>query len=96
MNEEQKMFKIGVWALAGCVFVMVALQVANRIQRRTLNYTNAEIVKTQQQIAVSQAKFESMINAEYLQNSVMAVVPRVETIGFKKYTDVDDLPLRKQ
>ena len=86
MNEEQKMFKIGVWALAGCVFVMVALQVANRIQRRTLNYTNA----------VSQAKFESMINAEYLQNSVMAVVPRVEIIGFKKYTDVDDLPLRKQ
>ena len=85
MNEEQKMFKMGVWALTGCVLVMVALQVANRIQRRTLNYTNAEIVKTQQQIAVSQAKFESMINAAYLQSSVMAVVPRVETIGLLGY-----------
>lgn len=95
MNEEQKMFKIGVGALICCFCVMVGLQVCYRIQHRTLNYTNSEIRKIQQQYAIEQAKFESMTNAEYLQDSIRAVVPKVEIIGFKKYTSVQDLPLRK-
>ncbi len=95
MNEEQKMFNIGVAALVCCVFVMVGLQVCFRMQHRSLKYTNDEIVRTQQQIAVEQAKFESMTNAEYLQDKVSMVVPSVEIIGFKKYTTIEDLPLRK-
>ncbi len=95
MNDEQKMFNIGVGALVCCIFVMVGLQVCFRMQHRSLNYTNDEIVKTQQQYALEQAKFESMTNAEYLQDKVKSVVPNAEIIGFKKYTTVEDLPLRK-
>lgn len=95
MTEEQKMFKIGVWSLIGVIFLIVGLQVCYRTQHRALKYTYEETVKTQKQIAIEQAKFESMINSAYLLGMVTAVNPNVEIIGFRKYTTVEDLPLRK-
>ena len=95
MNEEQKMFKIGVCSLVGVVFLIVGLQVCYRTQHKSLKYTYDEIVKTQQQIAVAQAKFESMTNSEYLLGMVTTFNPNVEIIGFRKYTTIEDLPLRK-
>jgi hypothetical protein len=96
MNEEQKMFRIGVWSLVGIIFVIVGLQVCYRTQHKSLKFTHDEIVKTQQQIAVEQAKFESMTNSEYLRGMVTAVNPHVEIIGFRKYAEIEDLPLRKK
>ncbi len=96
MNEEQKMFRIGVWSLVGIIFVIVGLQVCYRTQHKSLKFTHDEIVKTQQQIAIEQAKFESMTNSEYLRGMVTAVNPRVEIIGFRKYAEIEDLPLRKK
>ncbi len=96
MNEEQKMFRIGVWSLVGIIFVIVGLQVCYRIQHKSLKFTHDEIVKTQQQIAIEQAKFESMINVEFLQDKVKMMNSNAEIIGFRKYVEIEDLPLRKQ
>ncbi len=95
MNEEEKMFKIGVCSLVGVIFLIVGLQVCYRTQHKSLKFTYDETVKTQQQIAVAQAKFESMTNSEYLLGMLTAVNPHVEIIGFRKYVEIDDLPLRK-
>ncbi len=95
MTDEQKMFKIGVCSFIGVIFLIVGLQVCYRIQHKSLKFTHDEIVKTQQQIAIEQAKFESMTNSEYLLGMVTAVNPHVEIIGFRKYTSIEDLPLRK-
>ena len=96
MNEEQKMFKIGVWSLVGVIFLIVGLQVCYRTQHRALKFTHDRIVETQEKIAIEQAKFESMTNFEYLRQKVEYVNPRTEVIGFKKYKNIEDLPLRKQ
>ena len=96
MNEEQQMFKIGVWSLVGVIFLIVGLQVCYRTQHKSLKFTHEEIVKTQQQIAMDQAKFESMTNSEYLLGMVTAINPDVEIIGFKKYTTIEELPLKNQ
>ena len=95
MNEEEKMFKIGVCSLVGVVFLIVGLQVCYRTQHKSLKFTYEETVKTQQQIAVEQAKFESMTNSEYLLGMLTTVNPHVEIIGFRKYVEIDDLPSRK-
>ncbi|MBP9999255.1 MAG: hypothetical protein KBT14_00990 [Proteobacteria bacterium] len=95
MNEEQKMFKIGVCSLVGVVFLIVGLQVCYRTQHKALKFTYEETVKTQQQIALEQSRFESMTNSEYLLGMVTTVNPRVEIIGFRKYIEIEDLPLRK-
>ena len=96
MTDEQKMFKIGVCSFIGVIFLIVGLQVCYRIQHKSLKFTHDEIVKTQQQIAIEQAKFESMTNSEYLLGMVTAVNPHVEIIGFRKYAEIEDLPLRKK
>lgn len=96
MNEEQKMFKIGVWSLVGIIFIIVALQVCYRTQHKSLKVTHDRIVEIQKKFAIEQAKFESMTNFEYLRDRVESVSPHIEIIGFKKYTEIEDLPLRKQ
>lgn len=95
MNEEQKMFRIGVCALVGVMFLIVLLQVCYRTQHKSLKYTNDAIIETQKKIAVAQANFETLTNSGVLLSAVSMVVPNVEIIGFKKYTTIEDLPLRK-
>lgn len=95
MNEEQRMFRIGVCALVGVMFLIVLLQVCYRTQHKSLKYTHEAIVETQKKIAVAQANFETLTNSGVLLSAVSMVVPNVEIIGFKKYTNIEDLPLRK-
>ena len=58
MAEDEKMFHIGVWALCGVIVLTVGLQVCYRTQIRTLNHVRREIVRTQQDIAAAETKFE--------------------------------------
>ncbi len=95
MNEAQKMFRISMWMLGITVFLVVTLQVCYRMQRRSLKWTHEEIVRIQKEYSVEQAKFESMTNSEFLRDKVSMINPQVEIIGFRKYTAIEDLPLRK-
>lgn len=95
MSEDQKMFQIGAWAL-GIVFVlMIGLQVGYRTQRRSINRVAAEIVKTQQEIAVAQANFASFVRPEVLRNSVLMVAPKSEAVSFHKSVLISQLPDKK-
>lgn len=95
MSEDQKMFQIGAWAL-GIVFVlMISLQVGYRTQRRAINRVATEIVKTQQEIAVSQANFASFVRPEVLRNSILMVAPKSEVVSFHKSVLISQLPDKK-
>lgn len=96
MGEDEKMFQIGLWA---CILVSVlaaVLQVCYRTQNRSRNRVRAEIVKTQQEIAVAQANFASYVRPEILRNLVVSVYPKTEVISFHKSVAIDDLPNREQ
>ncbi len=96
MGEDEKMFQIGLWA---CILVSVlaaVLQVCYRTQNRARNRVRAEIVKTQQEIAVAQANFASYVRPEILRNLVVSVYPKTEVISFHKSVAIDDLPNREQ
>lgn len=96
MGEDEKMFQIGLWA---CILVSVlaaVLQVCYRTQNRARNRVRAEIVKTQQEIAVGQANFASYVRPEILRNLVVSVYPKTEVISFHKSVAIDDLPNKEQ
>lgn len=96
MGEDEKMFQIGLWA---CILVSVlaaVLQVCYRTQNRARNRVRAEIVQTQQEIAVAQANFASYVRPEILRNLVVSVYPKTEVISFHKSVAIDDLPNREQ
>ena len=56
MQDDEKMFQIGVWSVGVVLLISVILQVAFRTQNRQLNRVRREIVATQQQIAVAEGK----------------------------------------
>jgi hypothetical protein len=91
MNEDEKMFRIGLAMFVLMIIVTVALQVCYRTQNTERKRVRAQIVQTQQEIAVAQANFASQVRPESLRNLVSGVVPRAEAISFSKSVDVQDL-----
>ncbi len=94
MNEDEKMFQIGLWALGGVFLLTVGLQVCYRTQNRARNRVRAEIVQTQQEIATRQASFASFVRPEILRNLVVSVAPKSEVISFNKTVTAEELPNR--
>ena len=94
MNEDEKMFNIGIWAMTVAVVMTVVLQVCYRTQNRVLNRVRADILATNRQIASDQIKFDGYIpNA--LRDRVTTIVPNAETVGFHKNVTIDELADRK-
>ena len=94
MNEDEKMFHIGVWALCVAAVLTVVLQVCYRTQNRELKHVRADIVSTNHQIAVNETKIEDYVSGT-LRNSVTTNIPNAETIGFNKNVTINELADRK-
>ncbi len=92
MNEDEKMFRVGVVMVVIMVAINVALQVCYRAQNNERKPVRRDIVQTQQDIAVAQAKFASLVRPESLRNLVSGVAPRAEEISFNKSVEILDLP----
>lgn len=91
MGEDEKMFQIGLWAFVLVSVLAAVLQVCYRTQNRARNRVRAEIVETQQEIAVAQANFASYVRPEILRNLVVSVAPKSEVISFHKSVSINDL-----
>ncbi len=95
MNEDEKLYRIG-WGLLGAALIItVLLQVCYRTQNRVLKRVRAEIVTTNQKIAVAETKFAEYVLPNSLRDRVTTSVPRAETIGFHKNITIGELADRK-
>lgn len=92
MQDDEKMFQIGIWSLGVVLMLSVVLQVAFRTQNRQINRVRREIVETQQKIAVAEANFAAYVRPEILRNLVVSINPRSEVISFKKAIAIGELP----
>lgn len=95
MNEDEKMFHIGIWAVTIVMALVVMLQVCYRTQNRVLNEVRAEIVQTKQKIAVAEIDFAAYVRPEILGSIVKLINPKVETVGFQRNVSINELPERK-
>jgi len=95
MNEDEKMFHIGVWALIAAVVMTVVLQVCYRTQNRVLKLVRADILATERQIAIDETKFAEYVLPNNLRDRVTTNTPRAETIGFHKNVTIGELADRK-
>jgi hypothetical protein len=96
MQDDEKMFQIGVWSVGVVLLVSVILQVAFRTQNRQLNRVRREIVATQQQIAVAEANFASYVRPEILRNLVVSIAPKSEVVSFKKSVAANEIEFKKE
>ena len=95
MNEDEKMFQIGVWSLVIVAVFAVILQVCYRTQNRVLNRVRADIIQTKQNIAVAKTDFAAYVRPEILGSVVKLINPKAEIVGFQKNVSINDLPERK-
>lgn len=95
MSADEKMFHIGLWAFGAVLMLTIGLQVCYRTQNRARNRVRADIVRTQQEIAVVTANFSSYIRPEILRNLVVSIYPRTEVISFQKSITISELPDRQ-
>lgn len=95
MSADEKMFHIGLWAFGAVLMLTIGLQVCYRTQNRARNHVRAEIVRTQQEIAVKTADFSSYVRLESLRNLVDVIYPRAEVISFHKSITISELPDRE-
>ena len=91
MGEDEKMLKIGTWALLGVLFLTVILQVCYRTQNRTRKMIKNEIINIQRQTTQEQARFESFARPEFLRDKVVMINPKSETVGYSKNISINDL-----
>ncbi len=91
MNDDEKMFQIGAWALGIVLLLTVVLQVSFRTQNRQINRVRRDIVQTQQKVAVAQASFASFVRPEILRSMVTTIAPKTEVISFNKSIAINDL-----
>lgn len=95
MQDDEKMLQFGVWAIGGVLLATVVLQVAFRTQNRQINRVRRQIVETQQQIAVAEAGFASLVRPEVLRNMVVSITPKAEVISFNKSVSVNELAIKE-
>ncbi len=96
MNDDEKMFQIGVWSLGAVLLLTVGLQVCYRTQNRARARVHAETVQTQQEYAARQANFASYVRPEILRNLVTTINPKAVVIGYNKSVAIDELPVRPE
>lgn len=95
MNDDEKMFQIGAWALGIVLLLTVVLQVSFRTQNRQINRVRRDIVQTQQKVAVAEANFASFVRPEILRNMVVTISPKAEAISFNKSVLIDELKFKE-
>ncbi len=95
MNEDEKMFHLGLVMVVAVLLVTSVLQVCYRNQNKIRNRVRADIVKTQQETADRAAKFASYVRPEILRNLVTSIYPKAEVIGFNKTVSIDQLQARE-
>ena len=92
MNEDIKMFHIGIVMLVLMGVITVGLQVCYRVQNDERARVRRETVRVQQDIDKAQILFESQIG--WLRNMVDGVLNKPEFISFQKTIEIQNLPDR--
>ena len=95
MNEEEKMFRIGSAMLIFVIALTVALQVCYRTQNNERRHVREKIRDAQQDIALAQTDFATLVRPENLRNAMDISGPsKVEAISFNKSVEIQELPDR--
>ncbi|MCR4917592.1 MAG: hypothetical protein K5912_01450 [Alphaproteobacteria bacterium] len=94
MNEDEKIFRIGMWLFVIVLVLTFGLQVCYRAQNRERNRVHHEIVQTQKDIAIAQTNFSAYVRLGVLKNMVSGIVPNAEVISFQKSVEIDKIPDR--
>ena len=93
MQDDEKMFNIGVTMVVSIVCLIAFLQVCYRVQENNLKSVQRSLETTKQEYDIAGTKFSALSSAGLLRASVAEINPKMETVSFSKTIHIDDIPM---
>ena len=93
MQDDKKLFNVGLIMFVFVVILTAFLQVCYRVQNNNLKDVRRTMVITRQEIASAEARFASLSAADSLRGSVVGINPNAETVSFSKTIHIDTIPM---
>ncbi len=93
MQDDEKMFNIGVTMVIFIVCLIAFLQVCYRVQENNLKSVRRNLETTKQEYDIAGTKFSALSSAGLLRASVSEINPKMETVSFSKTIHIDDIPM---
>lgn len=93
MQDDEKLFNIGLVMFIFVVVLTAFLQVCYRVQNNNLRDVRRNMEINRQEIASAEARFASLTAADSLRGSVVGVNPGAETVSFSKTVHIDTIPM---
>ena len=93
MQDDEKMFKIGLFMVCVVVALIMFLQVGYREQNRVLTNLHDEVSTAHKNIEKAQNIFTERTRPDLLKNTVFKVNPDAETVSFSKNIHIDEIPM---
>ena len=93
MQDDQKMFNIGLGMMAVVVCLAAVLQVCYRQQNISIKKVRNAIETTQHELEIAETKFSALSSSESLRNSVSITNPKAEVVSFSKTVHIDEIPM---
>ena len=93
MQDDEKMFNIGVTMVVSIVCLIAFLQVCYRVQENNLKSVRRSLETTKQEYDIAGTKFSALSSAGLLRASIAEINPNMETVSFSKTIHIDDIPM---
>ncbi|MFQ6695878.1 MAG: hypothetical protein ACLRFP_03940 [Alphaproteobacteria bacterium] len=93
MQDDEKMFNIGVTMVVSIVCLIAFLQVCYRVQENNLKSVRRSLETTKQEYDIAGTKFSALSSAGLLRASIAEINPKMETVSFSKTIHIDDIPM---
>ena len=95
MQNDEKMFNIGLFMLIGVVCLIGFLQVCYRVQNENLKSVRNSLDDTRHEYALAETRFSKLSSGDYLRSSVTGMNPAATTVSFSKTVHIDDIPMEE-
>lgn len=93
MQDDEKMFNLGMTMAFAIVCLIAFLQVCYRVQENNLKSVRKSLEITKQEYDVAGTKFSALSSAGSLRASIAEINPKIETVSFSKTVHINDIPM---
>ncbi|MBR3510667.1 MAG: hypothetical protein IKN73_01240 [Alphaproteobacteria bacterium] len=96
MQDDEKMFNLGIAMFIGVIGLIMFLQVCYREQNRNLKYIHNTMETVRQDTETAETRFSALNSGDLLRGSVVGNNPKAETVSYSKTIHIDEIPMVEQ
>ena len=93
MQDDEKMFNLGIAMFIGVIGLIMFLQVCYREQNKNMRDVRNAIENTKHELEIAETKFSTLSSSDSLRNSVVGINSKATVVSFSKTVHIDEIPM---